>query len=268
MNRKPNPSRPVSLHGSAFRGTQPKWKEQELFFKADHLGYEALSEVVVSRFLRHSGVKDFVVYEPVRILSGDRPVTACVCRNFRKENEILVSFEQLHRAFRGRGLAELLQLQDEAERILYVADFMEETCGLSEAGRRLTEILEIDSFFLNTDRRTTSLRVLRNEDTLKYRPCPVHGNGHALLSDLTADPPGSDIRQCIAKANTGPYGSDFYSILSKVRNIFGPQLRFSFGDQDPENVFQGLEEYYPAEIIERAKTVLRIQIDNHPEYFA
>ena len=39
------------IQGHTSKGDQPKWRRGNLWYKADHMGYEALAEVVVSRLL-------------------------------------------------------------------------------------------------------------------------------------------------------------------------------------------------------------------------
>ena len=103
----------------------------------------------------------------------------------REKDEILVPLERLHRAYMGRGLAETLAKRKEPkERIRYTADFMERTTGLTGAGEYLTLLLELDAFFLNEDRHTNNLAVIRNEKTMEFQYCPVFDNGLALLADL------------------------------------------------------------------------------------
>ena len=41
------------IQGHTSKGDQPKWRRGSLWYKADHMGYEALAEVVVSLSLIH-----------------------------------------------------------------------------------------------------------------------------------------------------------------------------------------------------------------------
>ena len=56
-----------SLTGHTSKGNQPKWQVKEKWYKADHMGYEALSEIIVSQLLTRSNVHDFVLYRPAII---------------------------------------------------------------------------------------------------------------------------------------------------------------------------------------------------------
>ena len=40
----------IMSEGHTSKGDQPKWKQSGNWYKADHMGYEALSEIIVSRY--------------------------------------------------------------------------------------------------------------------------------------------------------------------------------------------------------------------------
>lgn len=256
------------LQGHTSKGDQPKWQVKGQWYKADHMGYEALAEVVVSRLLKKSNVLEFVSYEPVRVLYEDIESSACVSKNFRAKSEILLPFERLHRAYHGRGLAAELSHMETGEKIRYTVDFVEQTTGLRQVGQYLTTLLELDSFFLNEDRHTNNLAVIRNEDTKEYRLCPVFDNGLSLLSDLNDYPMEEDIYRCISKVKAKPFDMDFDEQVAAAELLYGPQLRFSFSRYDLEAVFDGLNENYPEETIRRVDRVLREQMRKYPVYFA
>ena len=255
------------LQGHTSKGDQPKWQLRGQWYKADHMGYEALAEVIVSRLLLKSNVKDFVCYEPVRVLYEDVERNACVSKIFRAKNEILLPFERLHRAYHGRGLAAELAHMETGEKIRYTVDFVEQTTGLQNVGKYLTTLLELDAFFLNEDRHTNNLAVIRNEDTKEYRLCPVFDNGLSLLSDLNDYPKEDDIYRCISKVRAKPFDLDFDEQVTAAELLYGPQLRFSFTRADLSAALAGLEEYYPEETLDRVERVLREQMRKYPVYF-
>lgn len=255
------------LQGHTSKGNQPKWQMKGVWYKADHKGYEALAEVVVSRLLAKSNVENFVSYEPVRVLYDDKTYNACSSRNFRAKGELLLPFERLHRAYYGRGLAAELTHMETVEKIRYTVDFVENTTKLRQVGQYLTLLLEMDSFFLNEDRHTNNLAVIRNEDTKEYRLCPVFDNGLCLLSNLKDYPMDEDMYRSISRVRAKPFDPDFDGQVSAAELLYGPQLRFSFSRNTLESVFDGLEEYYPDETIRRVDRVLREQMRKYPVYF-
>ena len=255
------------LQGHTSKGDQPKWMIQGKWYKADHMGYEALAEVVISRLLKKSNVKHFISYEPVKILYEKEERNACASKNFRAKNEILSPWERLHRAYHGRGLAAELSHRETDEKIGYTVDFLEQTTGVRQVGKSLTMLLELDAFFLNEDRHTNNLAVIRNEDTKEYRLCPVFDNGLSLLSDLNDYPPGEDIYRCISHVKAKPFHPDFDEQVSAAEKRYGMQLKFAFTRNDLTASLEDLREYYSSEIIERVENVVREQMRKHPGYF-
>ena len=135
--------------GHTSKGDQPKWQLGQKWYKADLLGYETLSEVLISRLLRHSNVHHFVEYTPLWIQYQGKSVPGTSSQNFRLPGETLIPLERLHRSYKGSGLASALAGMDEPkERIRYTVQFIENATGLSGAGADLTLLLELDAFFL------------------------------------------------------------------------------------------------------------------------
>lgn len=116
----------ITWEGHTSKGDQPKWKRSGNWYKADHMGYEALAEVIVSRLLAHSNAADLVTYDPVLLHYDDKDVAGCISRDFMRKGEMLIPFERLHRAYEGRGLAQALAAFDPPkDRIVYTVDFIE-----------------------------------------------------------------------------------------------------------------------------------------------
>ena len=255
-----------SEHSS--KGDQPKWLVGEYWYKADHMGGEALSEIVVSELLKYSNLCDFVSYTPVMIEYGDRELRGCASRNFRGKNETLIPFERLHRAYKGIGLAEALKnFTDTTERIRYTVDFVEKTTGLKNVGEYLTTILELDAIMLNEDRHTNNLAVVRNEDTKEYRLCPIFDNGLSLLSDWNDYPVDRDIYDCIEKVRAKPFAYTFDEQVECAEALYGYQLKFHFAHRDVEQIVDRLNTFYENETLERLKRIIREQSRKYAYYF-
>lgn len=87
--------------GRTSKGDQPKWQMRGNWYKADHMGYEALAEVLVSGLLKKSNVSDFVDYQLVQIHDHGKERIGCASKNFRGKDEMLIPFQRLHRAYQG-----------------------------------------------------------------------------------------------------------------------------------------------------------------------
>lgn len=125
--------KPTAGHTS--KGDQPKWQVRQKWYKADHMGYEALAETVVSDLLKKSNVQNFVSYQPVAIGYRGQELRGCASANFLGSSEILIPLERLHRAYCGRGLAqEIGGIAETADRIRYTVDFVEQVTKLADMG--------------------------------------------------------------------------------------------------------------------------------------
>jgi len=256
------------IQGHTSKGDQPKWQLDGKWYKADHMGYEALAEVLVSQLLKRSNVSNFVEYEPVLIQYQGKEVPGCVSKSFRAKDEMLVPFERLHRAYKGRGLATALGgMEDPQERIRYTVDFIEQTTGLTDIGAYLTLLLELDAFFLNEDRHTNNLAVIRNEKTKEFRLCPIFDNGLALLSDLNDYPLEKDIYDCISRVRAKPFDLDFDVQVEAAEELYGMQLEFSFTRYDISELVELLKDLYPEDILERTKRAVYEQLRKYQIYF-
>lgn len=255
------------IQGHTSKGDQPKWRRGNLWYKADHMGYEALAEVVVSRLLEKTNVPDFVRYAPVLIRHEAGETPGCVSRNFQARQEMLVPFERLHRAYKGRGLAaELAMLPRPEERIRYTVEFLESTTGLREVGPYLTLLLELDMVFLNEDQHTNNLAVLRNEETGAFRLCPVFDNGLALLSDLHDYPLERDLYRCIAAVEAKPFDRSFEAQVEAAESLYGVQLELYIQNADITAALADMEPLYPRPVLERAERLVREQLRRYAAY--
>lgn len=259
---------PVPIQGHTSKGDQPKWFYKQRWFKADHMGYESLSEVLISRLLTRSNAGEFVTYEPVQIQYQDKEYVGCVSDNFKANNEMLIPFERLHRAYKGRGLAEILGgIDTPVERIRYAVNFVEAVTGLTQVGPYLTTLLELDALFLNEDRHTNNLAVLRNEHTMEFRLCPIFDNGLALLSDTNDYPPEDDIYSCIARVHAKPFDRDFLTQVEAAEELYGVQWTPTFCKADVTRELATLSGLYEENILKRVETVLFEQMRRYSYLF-
>ena len=250
---------PVTGHTS--KGDQPKWHIRDSWYKADHMGTESLSEILISAMLSRSNISDFVTYAPIMISYHDHDLRGCVSQNFRADDEMLVPFERLHRTYQGIGLAKALAaIPDTKEKIRYTVDFVERITKLTDVGPYLTTILELDGFTLNEDRHTNNLAVIRNEKILTYRLCPIFDNGLALLSDLNDYPLEQDVYACIDKVHAKPFSYNFDEQIECAESLYGSHLKFSFKKSDIYTALDGLAGFYPKDILNRAERVILEQM--------
>ena len=238
--------------GHTSKGDQPKWQVRGNWYKADHMGYEALVEVLISGLLRKSNVSDFVDYQLVQIHYHGKELIGCASKNFRGKDEMLIPFQRLHRAYQGgRGLAEAIAaMPDAAARIRYTIDF-----------------IELDAFSLNEDRHTNNLAVIRDERSGKYRLCPIFDNGLALLSDLNDYSLDADIYSCIDRVRAKPFSLDFDEQVEAANELYGSFLKFTFTRQDVLSILESAEAFYPEAILRRVQSIVFEQMRKYSIFF-
>jgi len=264
---------PLSSTGHSSKGNQLKWETDGLWYKADGLGYEGLSEVVVSHFLEHARFApsfDFVRYEPVLIMWQNRKYDGCVSRNFRKEGWQIITVEKLYRRMTGLSIAgEMAKYSETEDRILLLVRFVRNTAGLEEFGKYLTGMLELDAFFLNEDRHTNNIAVLYNPKEEVFDYCPYFDFGAGLYSDILGDYPLSkDAEACEKIITAKPFSNSFDKQTDTAEELFGNTVHFTADRKALLEVWGKIRKEYVGgsvrpeadKIAQRVEDVLRMQI--------
>lgn len=249
------------------KGNQPKWHIENKWYKADHMGYEALAEYIVSELLKKSNISDFVEYDLIKIKYDNKESIGCVSENFKSDNEMLIPLEKLHRQYFGKGLADAISKKASVrDKITYTVDFVEKITGLQNVGRYFTLMLAIDAFFLNEDRHTNNIAVLRDEKTKVYRLSPIFDNGLSLLSDTNDYLLEDDIYVNIKKVQAKPFDISFDEQLNVAEELYGANLKFYFTRNDVYKTMDELKSIYPQNIINRVEKIILEQIRKY-QYF-
>lgn len=254
---------PLHKTGHTSKGDQRKWKIDHIWYKADYLGYESLSEVLISLLLQKSSLQHpFVLYQPVQIIYNGNTIQGCLSRDFLHEDQMLIPLEKLHRQYTGESLAvKLSEFPDASNRIQYLVKQMQEITHIDNFGPYITAMLEIDAFFLNEDRHTNNIAVIYNEKTQQYSLSPLFDQGLCLFSDISQDYPlNLTVEECLKKIEAKPFSSDFDIQLEAAEDLYGVQLRFDFTLRDVQEKLTRLAEIYPGEIRSRVELLLRSQI--------
>ena len=85
---------PVKKTDHTSKGDQLKWKIGNIWYKSDYMGYDGLSETLVSHLLQKSSLSHpFVLYQPVRIAYRGTLRSGCSSPDFLKANQMLIPLE-------------------------------------------------------------------------------------------------------------------------------------------------------------------------------
>ncbi len=240
------------------KGNQLKWKNNNIWYKADYAGYEGLAEYMVSHLLQFSSLKEseYVLYETEEIRYKNAVYRGCRSNDFLGSNRQLITLERLFRQQYGRSLYEsVFRIPDIEDRILFLAEQVKRMTGVSDFESYLSKLLTIDAVFLNEDRHMHNIAVILNEDK-KYIPAPVFDQGASLLSDTMMDYPlGGNIYDQIDEVNAKTVSMSFDEQLDTVESLFGSNITFTFGKKQVEELLDK-EPYYPEDIKRRVRDVI------------
>lgn len=253
-------SKQIDMNRNSSKGNQLKWFDQGIWYKADYLGYEGFSEYVVSQLLKKTNVPEFAEYQLQKIQYQGKIYNGCASANFLPDGAELITLEKLFRKFKGIDLVKEIAGWEISEKIKFVVDEVEKITGLTEFGKYLTMILELDAIFLNEDRHMHNIAVIYDCDgSFKY--CPVFDNGSSLFSDTTISY-GLDVSfdECYAAIEAKPFSISFDEQMDAAENLYGVLLKCWFSAKDAEEVLKKGLEFYPESVILRVSELIHRQI--------
>ena len=250
------------------KGNQLKWEDQGIWYKADNLGYEGLSEYLVSNLLIHSTLVDseFILYEPEEILYDSTIFHGCKSRDFSDGWQV-ITLERLFSTIYGIGLYKsIFSISSHEARLSYLVEQVERVCGIHGFGIYMSKLFAIDALFLNEDRHTHNISILTDGKN-HYRLCPVYDNGAALLADTSLDYPlGRDIFELIPKAKAKTICDSFDEQLELAEKLYGSNIRFSFTKKDVKSLIDKARGYSD-KIRERVYDIILEQMRKYPACF-
>lgn len=243
------------------KGNQLKWYSGEKWYKADYTGYEGLAEYMVSHLLQLSTMEQdaFLLYDTVKIRYDANIFLGCQSEHFLPSHWQLITLERLFWQHYGESLYQsIFRIRETKNRAVFLAEQAEYLTGLREFGKYLNILLTIDALFLNEDRHTHNIAVLRDE-TGKYHYCPAFDHGASLMADMKMDyPMETSLEKLYGKPKAKTFCRDFDEQLDVVEALYGQHVKFRFTNTDVENLLES-EQEYPAEVKNRVGELLRLQ---------
>ncbi len=234
------------------KGNQEKWYDEKTdkWYKVDRMGYEALTETVVSRLLQYSNIEKetpftFVSYEIEKVRVHSREKNACVSTNFLKKGQSIITISHLLKQSVSKDyMKKLKSLKSDRQRIIYLAETVKEITGLAEFPEYLTLLFEIDSLIVNDDRHLNNIAVIEDNEQFFY--CPVFDNGAGLLSDVIDFPMDIEPSGLLKTVKARPFNTTFNRQRIMVESLYGKQLNIKkFTPKEIFDVTEDLLEYYP-----------------------
>ena len=242
------------------KGNQLKWNpaNTETWYKADYIGYEGLTEYMVSHLLMHStlSTKDFVLYDTEILRVGKKDYLGCKSSNFLPDGWQLLTLERLFHTLHGKSLYQsIFQFGEVEDRAQFLVDQVIQMTGLKDFGKYLCTLLTIDALFLNEDRHMHNIGVLMDAEE-KYHLCPIFDNGAGLLSDIQMDyPMEENINNLMEEARSKTLCEDFDEQIEIAEELYGQQISLEFTKKDVKEILD-MESYYPQEYKERVFEII------------
>lgn len=211
------------------KGNQEKWCDDNIWYKLDQFGYEALTEAVTSEILEKSNIESdtpfkFVRYsiEKVNVHNADR--IACTSPNFLRQGEAIITLNKLLSSNIEVSLTEKLsRLTSDKKRIQYLVDATKEITGLADFDKYLTLLFEMDSLILNDDRHLNNIAVIEKNGKFDY--CPIFDNGAGLLSNTQIYRMDIEPKGIMKSMVASPFFMTFNRELKTVRSLYGTVLK-------------------------------------------
>lgn len=246
---------------SLSKGNQLKIHLDNLWYKADFLGYEGASEVVCSELLAYTNIKDYVYYDLEKMSFNDKTYNGCKSKHFLNKYEEIVTIDKLHKQYVNKPISLMLEGKSVKDKIKYTVDFVKNITGISNFGQLLTQMLEWDSFVLNEDRHFNNIAVIYNNNTKQYKFCPIFDNGAAFLSDIREEYPlEKSIYGLISKVKAKPFYEDFEKQVKACEDIYGVQLKIDKSIHLSEDLKNQIKYNYGNKVFNRITQVLDNQI--------
>lgn len=257
----------VSQDRKSSKGNQNKWLLDDVWYKQDFLGYEGLSESVISKLIEKSNLKKFkfVKYECEEIMYLGVTRKGCSSSNFLKQGERLITINRLFEKNLGRKLQGILEsIPNGKDKIEYVTSQVILMTGLKDFGKYLNVLFSIDALFLNEDRHFHNIALIIKENG-EYDYCPIFDNGSGLLSDTRNDYPlNYPVKNLIEQVRSKPFTTDFEKQLKYTQELYGQNIIFDFDIKDVEEILNN-ETNYSVEIKNRIIEIMKIQINKYQD---
>lgn len=248
------------------KGNQLKFEIDDKWYKADFLGYEGAAEYAVSKLLQYTNIPEYVTYRLEEISYNGKSFNGCVSANFLKEGQQLITAERLFLSYYDKSASDMLNGLSVQNKIKKFVDCIETITGLTQFGKYLTMLLELDALILNEDRHFHNIAVLQNADkTFAY--CPVFDNGASFLSDIRNDYPlEKNIYGLIPDVTAKPFSKDFDEQLECCQKLYGCQLQIA-ASVNLANEVNELSNMYGNIITSRICNIFEHQHSLYSEFF-
>lgn len=244
------------------KGNQEKWCENNVWYKLDQFGYEALAEAVASKILEKSNIEadtpfTFVRYDVEKVNVHNISRTACLSENFLNSGNAIVTINKLISNNLDTSLLhKLSKFNSDKKRIQYIVDITTEITGLKCFDKYLTLLFEIDSLIMNDDRHLNNIAVLENNGKFDY--CPIFDNGAGLLSNMQIYKTDIEPKGIMKVMVASPFSMTFNRELKTIHSLYGSVLKLpKFTKAEINDIISPYLEFYP----KRDRSIIKNRVE-------
>lgn len=193
------------LKQSTSKGNQPKFIDCKggWFYKVDSMGYESISEALVSEFLSFVEGVDYIDYHLELYNDNGKQLECCKSKVYNINGENFVSLWKILKVYGDKK--ELNNLKGK-ELVDYIVDCVKGGTGV-DIRDYLGLLMYIDSIILNEDRHINNINLIEKDG--EYRVAPIYDNGLSLLSDVKDYRYGVGLSVLMRNVKSKPFNSDF-----------------------------------------------------------
>lgn len=259
-------SKLINNISTSTKGNQNKWFDNNFWYKSDGLGYESLSEYLISSLLKYTNVQNYVNYDLVNLKYKNNYSVACRSANFLNEGKLFTLKKLLNLGYNMDIYEELKKYSSVKDKINYIVNSIEKLTGIPNFGQYLTTMLEIDAFFLNEDRHLNNISVIRKENGA-FTLCPLYDFGASLFSDTFNDYPlEKSYDKCIRVIHAKPFSENFDEQCEAAEQLYGVQFEFNFSMKEVDEILENAKEYYDEKTISRVRETVSAQLHKYKVY--
>lgn len=194
-----------TINGSTSKGNQPKFVKGGFLYKEDSMGYESISEALVSEFLSFVDNVDFIDYYLDIVNRHGKNVCCCKSKIYTGEDESFVSvYKLLNNA--NKLNPKIFKKINGRDLVDYVVDNIKILTGVDIRGY-LALLSVVDAITLNEDRHFNNICLIERGG--EYRVAPIYDNGLSLLSDTSDYPMGERVSVLINRVKCRPFNVSF-----------------------------------------------------------
>lgn len=194
-------------------GSQSKYHMNGVWYKQDTTGEESLAESVVSLILKHSNIKNYVIYETCYV-NGKR---SCKASGFLNKDETFISLHKLFMIAHHKVLSdEVFRINNVEERFAFLVSEFKNIISL-DLTEYISNIIALDMLILNPDRHFKNMGVIYNG--FSYREAPIFDNGQALCANWNLSSPSLSVDECLKTVHSCTIAGSFEMQFTAIKDI-------------------------------------------------